>query len=300
MEGIDFTKCQSFYIYFVKFESPYYPKPVFKIGITTNLENRLLSLKAEFRISSCLELILSLKVRCVDIESQLIELFTNKFPHLKIEFNARETRKTECFIYDDSLLDLVKEVKSLYIKQTLNSDLEFEYKESYKIEAPSQKPIQRIRPLPRLPPIETFDIQEMKSQIRNMATDCEVSLQAYCDKILEYYYIQMRYTRPNARSARGEKPRTDMIRIYKKGQLIKNITDHNTHPFCLLTEEFYNDEEVRAFLVKWNLTNRDTRIHNIIYYNFKTQNTRKNNTQIKIKSLTKLSKSEIVVDFDGE
>ena len=126
--------------------------------------------------------------------------------------------------------------------------------------------------------------QDIANEIDRMSKDPDVSVEQYASKILQYYTY-------------GEDFGKKTITILKNQKPLKKVTNHNAQPFCLLTKDFYNDEEVRAFLTKWNLADNDRRIHNIIFYNFKTQNTRKNNTQIKIKSLTKLLKSDIEVRF---
>lgn len=126
--------------------------------------------------------------------------------------------------------------------------------------------------------------QDIANEIDRMSKDPDVSVEQYASKILQYYTY-------------GEDFGKKTMTILKNQKPLKKVTNHNAEPFCLLTKDFYNDEEVRAFLTKWNLATNDKRIHNIIFYNFKTQDTTINGKRYQKKALSKLFKSDIQVKF---
>lgn len=121
MESIDFNACDKLTLYFVTFKSEYYTDIIFKIGITSNIQERLLSLKQEYKITSHFKLILALQIKSNIIEPQMIDLFTKLYPHLKIQFYIKDTLKTECFTYHDDLVEYTQQHVKPFYTQTVST-----------------------------------------------------------------------------------------------------------------------------------------------------------------------------------
>ena len=121
---INYTKRKYQCVYFIRFTSTQFEKELFKIGITTNLNERLRSLRQEFKICGEYQLLLAIPVDSDEIEKDLLHAFRHEYPDLKIFLTIYNSIKTECFIYDDKLLESVELVKSQYSSQTSNIYIE--------------------------------------------------------------------------------------------------------------------------------------------------------------------------------
>jgi len=117
---MDYTEIQKINIYFVKFNIKQNDEiiNIFKIGITTNLNERIESLKNEFSIKSDFVLLLAFEVRSFNIETKLLLHFKTKYPKLKYDFKIRDILKTECFLFDEILLEELIEIECDYKFQT--------------------------------------------------------------------------------------------------------------------------------------------------------------------------------------
>lgn len=289
MDNIDFTAVQAWVVYFIKFKSSFHDNVLFKIGITSNLDNRLVSLKNEFRITSDYKLLLSLEVRSIDIEYQLLDLFTSEFPSLKISFTARDTMKTECFIYDEYMLDLVGKVKERYINQTVGLGLE--YKHDIEI---TDAIIKELTPKKKRVYRNKQDQDEWDKMI-SMKDDDNVSFDEYCNQVLIVYCKHTINNRKTVTITRNEGKN-------KKGEPIirtmNRVTDHTKHPFNLLVKDKYSHEEVIKFINDHGIKSGSTKLAHLLKYTYKSQDTTIDASRIQKKTLTKLSKSDIDVRIE--
>lgn len=121
MDHINFFKTSKYYIYFVKFKSRIFTRVLFKIGITTNLDKRLQSLKHEYHIESDYELLLAVQVNSPQLEKDIIRTFNCKFPHLTKFIKIGNVHKNECMLFDDELLHAIDDLFDVY-RQQLNLD----------------------------------------------------------------------------------------------------------------------------------------------------------------------------------
>ena len=121
---IDYTKIKYQCVYFIKFTSNHFDKELFKIGVTMNLNDRLKNLRQEFKIDGNYKLLLAIPVKSDEIEKDLLNAFKKRHPALKIDLNICNNKKTECFIYSDSLLESINTVKLEFCKQTSKKYIE--------------------------------------------------------------------------------------------------------------------------------------------------------------------------------
>lgn len=117
MESLNFFKQSKYYVYFVKFKCEYYHTIFFKIGITTELENRLRSLKHEYKIYDEYELLLALQVNSPEIEKDMLVLFNGLFPHLSVNMKINKKQKIECLRYADELIPALSKIREIYTSQ---------------------------------------------------------------------------------------------------------------------------------------------------------------------------------------
>lgn len=117
MDTINFFKQSKYYIYFVKFKSILFSSTLFKIGITTNLETRLCSLKQEYAIERDYELLLALQVNSPEIERDILHTFHTLFPHLKINLRIRNINKQECMLFHEQLIPAIQQLFYIYTQQ---------------------------------------------------------------------------------------------------------------------------------------------------------------------------------------
>ena len=122
--SIDYTKIKYQCVYFIKFTSNHFDKELFKIGVTMNLNDRLKNLRQEFKIDGNYKLLLAIPVESDEIERDLLNAFEKRYPALKIDLNICNNKKTECFIYSDSLLESINTVKLEFCKQTSKKYIE--------------------------------------------------------------------------------------------------------------------------------------------------------------------------------
>ena len=122
--SIDYTKIKYQCVYFIKFTSNHFDKELFKIGVTMNLNDRLKNLRQEFKIDGNYKLLLAIPVESDEIEKDLLNAFEKRHPSLKIDLNICNNKKTECFIYSDSLLESINTVKLEFCKQTSKKYIE--------------------------------------------------------------------------------------------------------------------------------------------------------------------------------
>lgn len=117
MNKIDFFKQSKYYIYFIKFKSILFSHILFKIGITTNLETRLCSLKQEYAIERDYELLLALQVNSPELERDILKTFHNLFPHLKINIKIKNINKKECMLFHEQLIPAIQQLFTIYTQQ---------------------------------------------------------------------------------------------------------------------------------------------------------------------------------------
>ena len=122
--SIDYNKIKYQCVYFIKFTSNHFDKELFNIGVTMNLNDRLKNLAQEFKIDGNYKLLLAIHVRSDEIEKDLLNAFEKLHPTLKIDLNICNNKKTECFIYSDSLLESINTVKLEFCKQTSKKYIE--------------------------------------------------------------------------------------------------------------------------------------------------------------------------------
>lgn len=60
--AVNYTKIKYQCVYFIIFSSTHFDRKLFKIGVTTNLNERLKSLKQEFKIDGNYKLLLAIPV----------------------------------------------------------------------------------------------------------------------------------------------------------------------------------------------------------------------------------------------
>lgn len=114
---VNYTKIKHECVYFIIFTSSHFDRELFKIGVTTNLTERLKSLRQEFKINGNYKLLLAIPVGSDEIEKDLLNAFQKRYPTLKINLNINNCNKTECFLYDDILIESVEAVKTEFSKQ---------------------------------------------------------------------------------------------------------------------------------------------------------------------------------------
>lgn len=114
---VNYTKIKHECVYFIIFTSSHFDRELFKIGVTTNLTERLKSLRQEFKINGNYKLLLAIPVGSDEIEKDLLNAFQKRYPTLKINLSINNCNKTECFLYDDILLESVEAVKTEFSKQ---------------------------------------------------------------------------------------------------------------------------------------------------------------------------------------
>lgn len=117
IQSINFFKQSKYYLYFVKFKSSYFSITLFKIGITTDINKRLKSLKNEYKIQSDYDLLLALQVNSPEIEKDMLIAFNNTFPTLRANIKINKVQKIECMRYHDDLIDAIEQVELLYTQQ---------------------------------------------------------------------------------------------------------------------------------------------------------------------------------------
>lgn len=117
IQSINFFKQSKYYLYFVTFKSYYFTINIFKIGITTDLDKRLKSLKNEYKIQSDFKLLLALQVNSPEIEKDMLTAFNNTFPELRANIKINKVQKIECMKYHDDLIDAIEQVQLLYTQQ---------------------------------------------------------------------------------------------------------------------------------------------------------------------------------------
>lgn len=114
---VNYTKIKHECVYFIIFTSSHFDRELFKIGVTTNLTERLKSLRQEFKINGNYKLLLAIPVGSDEIEKDLLNAFQKRYPTLKINLSINNCNKTECFLYDDILIESVEAVKTEFSKQ---------------------------------------------------------------------------------------------------------------------------------------------------------------------------------------
>ena len=112
---LDFESVESIYLYIVRFNSRRISNEIIKVGITSNIEERMCSLRNEYAIEGEYRLLLSLKSNNRIVEHQLLELWRRKYPSNVLRFCINGITKTECFQYGSFFDNEVAEIKSHYL-----------------------------------------------------------------------------------------------------------------------------------------------------------------------------------------
>lgn len=115
-------------LYFVSFHMN--NTHVFKVGITRDINSRLSSLSAEYKVNSNIEVHSLFKVKASKIEKIVIDYLTLKYPDLKFDFEIGGIIKRECFYFSQVLVSEIDEIRSMlllepYTKDDFNCQMSF-------------------------------------------------------------------------------------------------------------------------------------------------------------------------------
>lgn len=105
------TEKSNLTLYFVKFF--YEKKELFKVGVTDDINQRLKTLKTEFKTDSII-LLKSFSILNPVVEKEMKFYLTKKYPHLKFNPIINDVEKTECFLFDICFLGEINNFSKKY------------------------------------------------------------------------------------------------------------------------------------------------------------------------------------------
>jgi len=273
---MDYNEIEIMYLYFVKFEIEYEGENVivFKIGRTHNLNSRLETLKVEFNIKNSFTLLLAIQIMSTKIETNMLQMFIEKYPHLKFNFKIRDILKTECFKYND-----------IFIIRSLASAKELDIiKEDY---------FQQTKKL---------FIENIKLEIKFIQKRI-VSQQLLNNNILKAQYFQSLGDVDNMTKHlhNAYKINNNNIKIYRfcKNKVKLPIIDgwilmqRVSAPIEGMINDSYNHEEIKQMSNTLQLLPHDSYMSYLINYYKITKDTTIKKIRTKTNTLTKLNVNEI-------